>query len=152
MLVVVAELACTFDTFIVILSFVGFWSKFVPDMVKALPPVTICGLNPVIAGAPEELVTVKGVLHTAAPVGGVTLTVPVVAPDGTVAMICVTVAELTVAATPLKLTVSSPAIGLKPVPLMVTDARTGPLPGLMPMTDTVIELWREMDRTLPTAS
>jgi hypothetical protein len=67
----------------------------------------------------------------------VTLIVPVVAPAGTVALICVS--ELTVnvvAAVPLKLTPLAP---VKPVPASVTLVPTAPLAGVNELiTGTVV--------------
>jgi len=48
--------------------------------------------------------TVKETALVAEPFGEVTLTGPVVAPEGTFATICVVVAEVIAAATPLKVT------------------------------------------------
>src|SRR5262249_51414854 len=93
----------------------GITSKFVPAMVTAVPTVPMTGVKPVIVGA-AGLSTVKVVLLVAEPVGVVTLIAPVVAPDGTVVKSFVTVAEVTVAATPLKVTVFWLGVVLKPVP------------------------------------
>ena len=70
-------------------------------MVTGVPTVPIVGLNPVIVGAPG-VPTTKGVLLVAVPAGEVTLIGPVLAPDGTEVTMRVAVAEVTVAATPLK--------------------------------------------------
>jgi hypothetical protein len=70
------------------------------------------------------MLTVKFATLVAVPPGVVTEIFPVVAPVGTVAVICV--AELTVklvAATLLKLTAVAP---VKPVPVIVTTVPTGP--------------------------
>src|SRR4051812_20866350 len=72
--------------------------------------------------------TVKFVALVAVPPGVVTATGPVVVPDGTVAVICVselTVGELT--AVPLNFT---PVVPVKPVPVIVTDVPTGPVVGV----------------------
>ena len=58
-----------------------------------------------------------------------TFTAPLVAPAGTVAVICVSLTTVKlVAAVPLKLTAVAP---VKPVPVMATVAPTAPLSGLM---------------------
>ncbi len=62
------------------------------------------GVKLVIVGAVEAL-TVNGVLLVAEPMGVVIAIGPVVAPAGTVVRIWLAVAEVTVAATPLKVTV-----------------------------------------------
>ena len=65
------------------------------------------------------------------PDGVVTVIGPLVAPAGTIAVICV--AELTVndvAANPLNATAVAP---VKPVPVTTTDVPTGPLPGAKPV-------------------
>jgi hypothetical protein len=67
-------------------------------------------------------------------------------------MSCVGVAEVTPAATPLNVTVFWLGVVLNPVPLMVTEAPTGPLFGATRMIETVAELYREIDRRFPTAS
>jgi hypothetical protein len=81
----------------------------------------------VIAGADP---TVNALALVATPAGVVTLSVPVVAPAGTVAWIAV--AEVTVkevALTPLNATAVAP---VKFVPLIVTLVPTGPLVGVKP--------------------
>jgi hypothetical protein len=62
----------------------------------------------------------------------VTEIVPVVAPAGTEVVMLVVVEAVTVALTPLKLTVLLPGVVLKLVPLMVTDVPAGPLAGENP--------------------
>src|ERR1700712_268639 len=49
-----------------------------------------------------------------------TVTLPVPAPTGTVAVSCVELASVTIAGLPLKNTLSSDGVELKPVPLMLT--------------------------------
>src|SRR6266850_4516119 len=100
--------------------FVGVGSKFVPVIETAVPGVAIVGVKLVMVGAPLVAVTVKAVLLDADPAGAVTPIEPVVAPVGTVTKSCVGLAEDTVAAVPLKVTVFSLGIGLKPVPEIVT--------------------------------
>jgi len=122
------------------LSLVGVGSKFVPVMLTGVPLTAIVGVNPVMVGIPLTPVTVKGLLLLADPAGAVTAIVPVVAPAGTVTTSCVAVAALTVAAVPLNVTVFWPAVGLKPVPEIVTILPTAPLPGLKPVMETSAEL------------
>src|SRR5580658_4718952 len=125
MLVDVAEKAEARATLNLVLSFAA-TSKFVPVMLTAVPTAPIDGENPLIVGAPVELVTVKELLLVAVPLGAVTLIVPVVAPLGTVTVSCVAVAPVTVAEVPLKLTVSRLAVVLNAVPFIATELPTGP--------------------------
>jgi len=90
-------------------------SKFVPLIVRLVPEVPIVGVKLLIVGA-VDAVTVKGPLLVAEPEGVVTAMEPVVAPDGTVVTICVVVAEVIVAATPLNVTVFWLAVVLNDVP------------------------------------
>ena len=131
---------------------VGVNSKFVPVTATAMPGVPIVGVKLVMVGAPLEPVTVKGALLVADPAGAVTAMGPVVAPDGIVATSWVGLAEDTLAAVPLKVTVFWLGVGLNPVPKMVTVVPTGPLAGVKSMTETRAELWREIPVRLPTAS
>jgi hypothetical protein len=98
--------------------------KFVPVMVTVVPAGPEVGVNEVTVGV---RVTVKSAGLVPVPLEVVTVTRPVVAPVGTVAVICV--GELTVngALVPLKRTVIVP---LKPVPLMITADPTGPFVGV----------------------
>jgi hypothetical protein len=80
--------------------------KFVPVIDIAVPGVATTGVKLVIVGAPVFVVTVKFVVVVKFPDGVVTFIVPVVAPVGTVTMSWFTVADVIVAALPLKLTVS----------------------------------------------
>ena len=59
----------------------------------------------------------------------VTEILPVVAPEGTTATSWVVVPELSVAVTPLNLTVLEVRVGEKLVPVMVTELPTAPLVG-----------------------
>ena len=59
----------------------------------------------------------------------VTESLPVVAPDGTTAISWVVVPELSVAVTPLNLTVLEVRVEEKLVPVMVTELPTAPLVG-----------------------
>ena len=75
----------------------------------------IVGVKLVIVGAVDAL-TVKGALLVAEPAGVVTAINPEVAPDGTLVTIWVAVAEVTTAATPLKVTLFWLGVVLNPVP------------------------------------
>jgi hypothetical protein len=96
--------------------FAGVIEKFVPLTVTAVPGVPIVGLNPVIVGAEDAAVTVKDAVLVAEPPGAITWIVPVVAPLGTLVVICVEVEAVTVAVTPLNLTVFWLGVALNPVP------------------------------------
>ena len=109
-------------------------------------------MNPEIVGAPLVAPIVKFELLVAEPFEFEIVIGPVVAADGTVATICVLVAEITVAATPLNWTVFCDPIVLNPVPLIVTDAPTGPVRGENEIIETWAEPYREMDRIFPTGS
>src|SRR3989440_11813824 len=91
------------------------------------PSVPLAGLNELIIGAEGATVTVKLVALVAVPPGVVTLIGPVVAPLGTVAVICVSEFTAKEAAAPLNATAVAP---VKCEPLIVTPAPTGPLAGL----------------------
>jgi len=114
-LVAVAELTKADMTLNLTRSFVEAVSKFVPLIVTAVPAVPIVGVKLVMVGAVDAL-TVKGVLLVAEPVGVVTAINPEVAPDGTLVTISVAVAAVTVAATPLKVTVFWLGVVLNDVP------------------------------------
>ena len=79
-------------------------SKFVPVIDRLVPCVPIVGVKFVIVGAVEVLI-VNGLVLVAEPVGEVTEMGPVAAPAGTLVTICVAEADVTVAATPLNVTV-----------------------------------------------
>jgi hypothetical protein len=66
----------------------------------------------------------------ALPEGVITLIGPVVAPAGTVAVICVSEFTVYVPAVPLNMTAVA---SVNPLPLIVTDVPTGPLEGLKPV-------------------
>jgi len=76
----------------------------VPLIETDVPLVPIVGVKLLIVGVSDEL-TVNELLLDADPPGAVTEITPVVAPDGTVVTIRVALEELTVAVTPLKVTV-----------------------------------------------
>ena len=101
--------------------------KFVPVTMTEFPTCPLLGLKPVMVGAGTGTDTVKLLVEVALPCGVTTEIFPVVAPLGTVAIICV--ALLTVIegeATPLKETAVAP---YRLVPLTVTEAPTAPLMG-----------------------
>ncbi len=126
-------------------------SKLAPVMVTTVPETPTDGVKLVMLGA-LEAATVKFKLLVAVPDESVTRIGPVVAPVGTAATSWFGLAELTVAVTPLNCTVFCEAVGLKPVPLMVTFVPTGPLPGANCMMETCVGVSRVMDRIFPTAS
>jgi hypothetical protein len=99
--------------------------KFVPVMTTELPTSPLVGLRLDTVGA--AAVTVKlGPL--AVPPGVMTLTAPVVAPAGTVTVICVALFTVNaVADTPLNFTAEAP---VKFVPVMTIELPTSPLVGL----------------------
>ena len=78
--------------------------------------------------------TVKLAAVVAVPAGVVTATGPLVAPAGTVAVICMSLFTMKVAATPLKLTAVAPA---KPVPLRITLLSGAPEVGRKPKPTSV---------------
>ena len=92
-------------------------------MVTDVPIPPLVGEKPVMVGA----ASVKFVLLVAVPAGVVTAMGPVVAPAGTVAAICEGLLTLKAALVPLNLTAVAP---VKFVPVIVTDAPTGPLVGV----------------------
>src|SRR6185369_10795437 len=94
----------------------GMVAKLLPVMLIAVPDVPTVGLKLMIEGAEVDPVTTNEVALTAEPPGAETVIGPVDAPAGTVAVNCVEVAEVTVAAAPLKLTVLLLGVVLKLVP------------------------------------
>jgi hypothetical protein len=81
-------------------------SKFVPVMLMLSPAAPTAGVKlEIVGGPPLPSVTEKFVALVAEPLGEVTVTGPVVALVGTVVTIRVAVADVTMAATPLKVTV-----------------------------------------------
>src|SRR5256885_2316201 len=99
--------------------------KFVPVSVTVQPVDPLVGENELIVGAPPDS-TVNGVPLKLQPVphGAVTLSEPVEAPPGTVAVICVSESTVKLAATRLNAT---PVAPLKLVPVIVTVVPSGPL-------------------------
>lgn len=99
--------------------------KLVPVRVTTVPRGPLVGVNDVIVGGS---MTTKSAVLVAVPAGLLTLTFPVVAPAGTVAVICVLeFAVNAVAGVPVKVTVVVPA---NPLPAIVTLVPTGPLAGV----------------------
>jgi hypothetical protein len=99
-------------------------------MVTVLPAGPEFGLTLVIVGGG---VTVKPTLLLATP-ATVTMTLPVVAPEGTGTVTLVSLQLLAVPAeTPLNVTVLVPCDVPKLVPVMVTEVPSGPEPGLSPV-------------------
>lgn len=99
--------------------------KLVPVMVTGVLTGPAVGAKPEIVGG--VTVTVKLEADVAVPPGVVTEIVPLVAPVGTVVVICVALATENVAAVPLKLTAVAP---VKFVPEMVTAPPTAALAGV----------------------
>ena len=99
-------------------------TKLVPLIVIEVPTTPLLGLKLVIVGAAT---TVKLVALVAVPPAVVTVTGPLLAPAGTVAVIIVAELTVKVAALPLNATAVAP---LKLVPVTVTDIPTPPLAGL----------------------
>src|SRR4029077_1667331 len=82
------------------------WTTLVPVMVTTVPDAPLVGPKPVIFG-----ITRNWVLLVSVPLGAVTVTQPVVAPLGTVALISLLDTTENVAVVPLKLTPPAPVIG-----------------------------------------
>jgi hypothetical protein len=99
--------------------------KFVPVIVTDVPTGALVGEKEVTVGL-AEAVTVKCWELVAVPSGVVTLIGPVVASEGTVALILVFEVALKVADTPLNVTLVA---AIRSVPVIVTDVPTGPLIG-----------------------
>jgi hypothetical protein len=114
--------------------------KLVPEIVTVAPTAPVAGDKFVMFGATEKPNPPLAVPFT------VTTTVPLVAPEGTVAAIDVGLQPVAVAATPLNVTVLVPCVASKFVPVIVTDAptgaelgdklvRLGPVPGTVKLTE-----------------
>jgi hypothetical protein len=99
--------------------------RFVPVIVTEVPTAPLAGLKLLIVGVGTE--TVKLALEVALPFGVVTVTLPVVAPVGTVVVICVALATVKDAEVPLNASAVAP---VRFVPVMVTAAPTAPLAGV----------------------
>jgi hypothetical protein len=98
--------------------------KRVPVTVTPVPAAPLEGEKLVMPG--PGMVTVKLATEEAVPFVVVTETLPVVAPFGTVAAICVALLTVNVAAIPLKATALAP---VRLVPAIVTLLPLGPLAG-----------------------
>jgi hypothetical protein len=98
----------------------------------------MAGINAVMTGPSAAPVTVKGVVLVAVLAPTCTEIGPEVADAGTVATSCVCEAETTVAVTPLKVTIFADGLAPKPVPLIVTEAPTGPRIGENAPIDRVV--------------
>ena len=98
--------------------------KLVPLIVTLVPTGPLLGVKLEIVGG---LMTVKLAALLAVPSEVVTLIGPLVAPAGTVAVIAVAEPTVKLALVPLNSTALAP---VKLVPLIVTLAPTGPLPGV----------------------
>ena len=102
--------------------------KFVPVSVTVQPVDPLVGEKLLIVGAPPDS-TVNGVPLKLQPVpqGAVTLSEPVEAPPGAVAVICVSESTLKLAAARLNATLVAP---VKRTPVIVTVVPSGPLFGV----------------------
>ena len=98
--------------------------KLVPVIITVVPTVPLVGFRLVITGAGTVTVNARPLLI---PPGVVTVTLPVVAPAGTVAVIWLPEFTVKLAAVPLKLTAVAP---VRLVPVRMTEVPTGPLVGL----------------------
>ena len=107
-----------------------------PSPTLTFPLATRCFFRPSVTLLECVLLTVKFVALVAVPPGVVTLILPVVAPVGTVAVICVAESTLNVVAlvvlnfTELVVKVAPLTVPLKFVPVIVTDVPTGPKAGV----------------------
>ena len=99
--------------------------KFVPVIVTCVPCRPLVGVKEVSVGGKN---TIKSSVLVAVPAPVVTLIFPVVAPEGTFAVICVEETTVNVeAAVPLNFT---PVAPVKLLPVIVTSVPTTPLPGV----------------------
>ncbi len=101
--------------------------KFVPLIVTMAPTAPADGLNPVSVGEGNTMKSV--VLVPVMPLTAMEIT-PVVAPAGTTAVILVVVEDLTLATTPLNLTVLLPGVALKLTPVIMMSAPVAALTGV----------------------
>jgi hypothetical protein len=120
-------------------SFAGFASNPEPDTVTVAPGTTTDGVNPETTGATTGASTTNGCWLPAEPPDVVTVTVPVVAPAGTVTVTLVADAADTVAAFPLNDTVLPAGVAANPVPEIVTVAPTDARAGTTLTTDTAVD-------------
>ena len=101
--------------------------KPAPMMVTEVPTGPAAGLKNTTAGAGAGAVTVNCLGLAAVPPAVVTVTRPVVAPAGTVAVICAALSTEKLAAAPPKVTAVAP---LKSLPVRITEVPTGPEVGV----------------------
>jgi hypothetical protein len=106
--------------------------KFEPEIVTFVPAPPLDGLKPVIVGDWVAVVTVNDDALVACPALVVTVIGPLVAADGTTAVIWVLEATLKLADVPLKATTVAPE---KFAPEIVTVAPTGPCDGAKPVIE-----------------
>jgi hypothetical protein len=104
--------------------------KFVPVIVTVVPIFPLVGEKLVIVGAAGGAVTMKPLALVAVPPGVVTPISPLVAPLGTVAVICEALLTTKPAGVPSNVTDVAP---VKFEPLIVTLVPTGPLAGEKPL-------------------
>ena len=105
--------------------------KPLPVMMTDAPGGPVVGENPLITGFTG---TTKSVVLVPVPPGAVTTILPVVAPDGTVAVRCWSSATLYVVATPWNVTEDTPVPAVNPLPVTVTSVPGGPLGGVNEVT------------------
>ena len=110
--------------------------RLLPLIVTLVPIGPLVGLKPLIVGGGGGIVTLKLALLVALPVGVVTVIGPVVAPAGTVALICVLPPTVKLAFVPLKVTFDA---FWNHCPLIVTVVPTRPLVGLKPLMTGVFD-------------
>jgi hypothetical protein len=103
--------------------------KLAPEIVTWVPTPPLVGVNPDIVGGGT---TVKFDALVAVCPATVTLIGPVAAPVGTLVVIEVVLELVTVAVTPLKLTLLAEGVVLKFVPEIVTDVPIPPVVGVKP--------------------
>ena len=96
--------------------------KPLPVIVTEVPACPEVGENDETVG-PAGVVTVNEDVLVPVPLGPVTAIGPVVAPDGTVAVICVPEFTVNVAVVPLNVT---PVAPVKPLPVIVTEVPACP--------------------------
>jgi hypothetical protein len=100
-----------------------------PVIVTEVPEGPLEGLKRATVGGGEG-VTTKSISVAPVPSASVTEIGPVVAPTGTIAVICVLESTVNDAASvPLKATLAATLESSKPIPVIVTDVPTGPISG-----------------------
>lgn len=103
--------------------------RFAPEIVTEMPTGPLAGEKPLmVGGALETTVNVDALVPV--PPGVVTEIGPLVAPEGTVAVICVSRLTVKVALVPLNFTDVAP---LNALPVMVTVTPVPPLVGVNPL-------------------